>query len=158
MHLLVTTLTLATCCWTSTEVFTDLDPPYSSLKSFTIPKRSINNKKDVGAGACPFHAGLQYTNDRDTSHPVMGDSVPESWWRAQSFFTPALLQLFDMIDAATSLCSDSPLQRLWIKIHPCRRLHIKLVVRAVFHVETKGPALLLSITLAIHLCWVHQDK
>lgn len=39
-------------------------------------------------------------------------------------------------------------------------LHIKLVVRVVFHVETKGPALqpLLLITETIHLCWVHQDE
>lgn len=37
---------------------------------------------------------------------------------------------------------------------------LKLVVRAVFHVETKGPTLqlLLSITLTIRLCWAPQDK
>lgn len=94
------------------------------------------------------------------SHPGIWDSVPESWWQARSFFTPALLQLFDMIDAVTSLSTDSPLQRLWIKIHPCWRLHLKLVVRAVFHVETKGPALqpLLLITETIRLCWVNQDE
>lgn len=37
---------------------------------------------------------------------------------------------------------------------------LKLVVRAVFHVETMRPALqpLLSITLTIRLCWVQKGK
>lgn len=100
--------------------------------------------------------------NEDTLNNHAGSSlnVPERWWWARSFFTPALLQLFDMIDAVTSLCSDSPFQQLWIKIYPCWRLHIKLVVRVVFHVETKRPALqpLLSITLRICLYWIHQDK
>lgn len=83
----------------------------------------------------------------------MGDSEPKADGR------PGHLSCALSSDSLTWLMPGPPsalihhLASSGLKIHPCWRYILKLVVRAILHVETKGAARwrLLSITLTIRL-------